>query len=250
LAQVGGVSSTRLAARWDVRMNLHADMRIQKLTVGAEQAPLLVIDNFVANADELVDYAASETFTALGRYYPGIRCTAPMAYQRLLLTTLAPVLLECLGVPKGALRFSMCHYSLITTPAGELAPLQRIPHVDSLSKLGLASIHYLFKADLGGTAFYRHRSTGFESIDAGRNDTYARALQAECVGANTPGLEYINGDTALFEQIGRQDGVFNRILFYRRNVLHSGCIGKAFVPDANPRTGRLSINSFIDVTPA
>src|SRR5207247_3621544 len=102
-------------------MNLHADMRIQKLTVGAERAPLLVIDNFVANADELVDYAASQTFTSLGRYYPGIRCTAQRAYQQLLLTTLAPVLLECLGVPKGALRCSMCHYCRIPTPPGELA---------------------------------------------------------------------------------------------------------------------------------
>jgi hypothetical protein len=57
---------------------------------------------------------------------------------------------------------------------------------------------------------------------------------------------YINGDTALFEQIARAEGVFNRMLVYRRNSLHSGSIDGAFMPDANPRTGRLSINSFID----
>jgi hypothetical protein len=39
----------------------------------------------------------------------------------------------------------------------------------------------------------------------------------------------------------------NVVLVYRRNSLHSGCIDPAFVPDANPRTGRLSINSFIDL---
>jgi len=39
---------------------------------------------------------------------------------------------------------------------------------------------------------------------------------------------------------------FNRMLVYRRNSLHSGNIGKDFVPDANPLTGRLSINCFID----
>jgi hypothetical protein len=59
-------------------------------------------------------------------------------------------------------------------------------------------------------------------------------------------LEYINGDTALFEEIARAEGVFNRMLVYRRNSLHSGSIDRAFVPDPNPRTGRLSINCFVD----
>jgi hypothetical protein len=36
------------------------------------------------------------------------------------------------------------------------------------------------------------------------------------------------------------------MLIYRRNSLHSGAIGKDFIPDRNPATGRLSINCFID----
>jgi hypothetical protein len=39
------------------------------------------------------------------------------------------------------------------------------------------------------------------------------------------------------------------MLVYRRNSLHSGCIETGFVPDTNPSTGRLSINSFIDWAP-
>ena len=221
-------------------------MNVRKLILGAEQAPLLVIDDAAPNADDLVELAAEQTFTAQGRYYPGTRCVAPPRYQQFLLTAFRDALLDCLGVSGGSLRLSMCHYSLVTTPAEQLAPLQRIPHVDSLSKQGLATIHYLFKTDLGGTAFYRHRQTGFESLDESRNPTYARCLQAESLGPHAPGAGYINGDTPLFEQIAKQEGVFNRMLVYRRNVLHSGCIGADFVPDANPRTGRLSINSFID----
>jgi len=45
--------------------------------------------------------------------------------------------------------------------------------------------------------------------------------------------------------VGRQDGVFNRMLIYRRNTLHSGQLARGFVPDPNPRTGRLSINGFL-----
>jgi hypothetical protein len=139
----------------------------------------------------------------------------------------------------------MCHYSLVTTPPEQLASIQRVPHVDSLARTGLASIHYLFKAPLGGTAFYRHRQTGFESIDESRADVYFPRLeqQRERLPA-TAG--YINGDTEEFEQIASEEGVFNRMLVYRRNMLHSGCIGRQFVPDPNPASGRLSINCFFD----
>jgi hypothetical protein len=141
----------------------------------------------------------------------------------------------------------MCQYSIVTTPPQQLSPPQRIPHVDSLSKYGLATIHYLFKGALGGTAFYRHRRTGFEYVDESRNADYVQCLQLEHLGREAPPAAYINGDTPLFEQIAKADGVFNRMLVYRRNSLHSGCIDTSFVPDANPRTGRLSINSFIDL---
>jgi hypothetical protein len=159
-------------------------------------------------------------------------------------------LLESFGLAEGRLTLSMCHYSLITTAAKDLMPAQRVPHVDSFASTGLATIHYLFKASLGGTAFYRHRRTGFESIDESRRAAYVRARGEEHAGPGAPGPEYITGNTALFEQIAKQDGVFNRMLGYRRNSLHSGCIEAGFVPDPDPRTGRLSINSFIDWAPA
>ncbi len=232
-----------------MNLALHPDIRIRKLTIGVEKAPLLVIDNFVANADELIENAASTTFAERSRFYPGIRAQAPLSYQQLVIAGLQDALLECLEMQSGSLRFSMCCYSLITTLAKELAAPQRIPHIDSLSKQGLASIHYLFKRNLGGTAFYRHRKTGFESIDESRNEMYLRSLQGENMEPDAPGPGYINGDTDLFEQIAKQEGVFNRMLIYRRNSLHSGCIGGNFVPDPNPLTGRLSINSFIDVAP-
>ena len=35
------------------------------------------------------------------------------------------------------------------------------------------------------------------------------------------------------------------MLAYRRSSLHCGCIAPGFVPDPNPRTGRLSVNGFL-----
>lgn len=227
-------------------LDLHPDLHIEKITFGREAAPLLVIDNFVADPDRLVKKAATAQFASGGRFYPGIRDKAPPSYEHFLTTRLQPLLAEHFGLVSRSLSLTMCHFSLVTTAAAQLAPMQRIPHVDTLAREGFATIHYLFKEKLGGTAFYRHRATGYESLDEVRGPEYFRVLESESAGPNRPAVNYINGDTPLFEQIARAEGVFNRMLVYRRNSLHSGSIDSAFVPDTNPRTGRLSINSFID----
>ena len=86
-------------------------------------------------------------------------------------------------------------------------------------------------------------------IDAARRETYFQTLETEKASADSPEAAYINGDTPLFEQTASVDGVFNRLVLYRRNLLHSGSIPEDFTPDPDPRTGRLSINTFIDVVP-
>jgi hypothetical protein len=108
-------------------------------------------------------------------------------------------------------------------------------------------VNYQFHDDWGGTAFYRHRSTGWEYVDPARRDGYYQRLEQEIQGSDAPGPGYIGEDTALFERIGKVEGRFNRMLVYRRNCLHSGSIDNARIPPADPRHGRLSINSFIDV---
>jgi hypothetical protein len=227
-------------------LNLHPDIRIQRFEIGAEKAVLLVIDNFIADAERLVRRAANRAFTLVSRYYPGVRTEAPPSYEEFLVRSLQPLFVQHFGLKSRTIKFPMRHYSLVTTPPAKLEFLQRIPHFDSLGHNGLATVHYLFKGNLGGTAFYRHRKTGFEYIDESRREEYVKALQAEEQSVDTPGAEYINGSTPLFEQIAKHDGVFNRMLIYRRNALHSGSISKDFVPDLNPATGRLSINCFMD----
>jgi hypothetical protein len=227
-------------------MEPSAKIHIEALQFGREQAPLLVIDALVADPDALLEYAQALDFRFTPRAFPGIRALAPPAYQRLLLEVLKPAIGAYFGLPAERLRLGMCHYSIVTLQPTELSPLQRVPHVDSLQHNGLATIHYLFRKELGGTSFYRHRTTGFESIDASREHEYVATVKREFAGPDAPLPAYINGDTALFEQIEAQPAVFNRMLVYKRNSLHSGSIPPDFVPDPNPATGRLSINSFID----
>ena len=229
-------------------LTLHPNFQIKELYIGKEKTPLLVIDNFIEKADELVDIAEQLNFIQNPGFYPGLRVDAPQSYQDFFITQLQQKLITYFGLSNPSLKFKMCQYSLVTQPAEQLSILQRIPHFDSVESTGLACVHYLFKKDLGGTSFYRHRKTDFEFIDESRKIHYLKSLESENKGGNIPKRVdgYIYGDTPLFEHIGEQKGVFNRLIIYRRNSLHSGSIAKNFVPDTNPRTGRLSINSFID----
>ena len=229
-------------------LNRHPDIRISKLSIGAEGAPLLIVDNLVSDPERLVRKAARSHFVAQTTMFPGIRAPAPLSYQRLLETTLNPLLKECFGLEPGRFMFPMCHFSLVTLPPEKLLFLQRVPHVDSLRSDGLATVHYLFQADWGGTAFYRHRRTGFECIDEQRREEYFGSLQEQSRGSDAAD-GYIDEDTALFERVAKVEGVFNRMVVYRRNSLHSGSIDNARIPPADPVAGRLSINTFIDVVP-
>jgi hypothetical protein len=217
---------------------------IEKLSIGREGAPLLVVDDVVPDPERLVELAADKVYADVASYYPGVRAKAPLSYQRFILERFGSLFGEFFGIP-GILRFTNCQFSLVTRGHAELNELQRIPHIDSTSYGELAVVHYLFKADLGGTAFYRHRATGFEIVDDARRAEYFDWVQRESTGPDKPEIAYINGDTALYEQVGRQEARFNRMLVYRRNSLHSGALAREFVPDPNPRTGRLSINGFL-----
>ena len=226
----------------------HPGLHLQVRRIGAEGAPLLVIDQLVADPDRLVRKAERGHFTPQGAMFPGIRMRAPLSYEAFLEKLLRPLMGEVFGLPPQArLAFPMCHYSLVTQPPEKLVFLQRIPHIDSATGRGLATVHYLFHGGWGGTAFYRHRGTGYEYVDEGRELAYFTRLEQESRSPDAPGPGYIGEDTPLFERIDKVDGIFNRMVVYRRNSLHSGTIDNARIPPPDPATGRLSINSFIDV---
>jgi Family of unknown function (DUF6445) len=106
-------------------------------------------------------------------------------------------------------------------------------------------LHYLCQPGDGGTAFYRHRTTGFETISASRLPDYSEFLEAEIARCGAPQADYPRGDTPLFEQTYRVTAAFNRLVIYRGWTLHSGQIPDGHPLPADPRTGRLTINTFL-----
>ena len=140
-----------------------------------------------------------------------------------------------------------CNFSLVTTPPEKLTPPQRLPHFDTIDTGRIAVLHYLCRPEHGGTAFYRHRRTGFETVTADRFERYQRVLHEEAGEHGLPPARYFHGATTQFDAVAEYDAVFNRALIYRGATLHSGSIPAGFGFSGNPRLGRLTVNTFFQV---
>jgi len=214
--------------------------------VGADRAPVLVVDDVLRDPSSIIRYAeAGAPFRQDDKdFYPGIRKALDMAYAHGIYAQLHDLFVETFGTQQPAMvEPQSCLLSLTTTRPERLRPIQSVPHFDSFDPALIAGVHYFCPEAFGGTSFYRHRSTGYESLDAQRIADYAPRLKAEVMGLKTQRFTYIRGDTSLFERTGKVEARFNRAIFYRSNVLHSGDIpGERDLP-ADPRTGRLTANT-------
>ena len=224
-------------------------------SIGDEGCKILVVDNLIPAARPLVDLAArmAPFPKPEGILYPGLRRyiggqdREAAAYVGYVCQHLAPLLQEAFGIDQ--FRVDNASFSLATRQPEETAPYMRIPHYDGVDQKAFAILHYLSEPSQGGTAFYRHRRTGFECISPDRAAAYqAGALQDFEAYGEPKG--YIAESTQAFERIFDVEGVFNRCLIYSGAMLHSGQLtGSAnFSPD--PRRGRLTGNIFIRVDQA
>lgn len=216
--------------------------RIATERIGRDAQPLVVIDGFAADPDALRDAAIGARFDPAGQHYPGIRAPLPADYwQRQL-----PVIARAMGTSFGRfrrLRVIDASFSIVTVDPAGLRVQQRLPHVDAYGEDRIALIHYLAPEDAGGTAFYRHRATGFETVDEARAPTYFAAVERDLAEYAPTG--YIAGDTAAFAQTHATAARWNRALVYRSFVLHSGVIAPDAALSPDPASGRLTVTGFL-----
>lgn len=209
---------------------------------GLEAKPVVIIDGFAPDPARLIDDASFLRFRPMGEHYPGLRAAVPMTLLEPLLTALAPVLATTFG---GRYTAADAFYSIVTTRPEALTPIQRLPHFDGVEPGRLALLHYLSAATPGGTAFYRHRSTGFETVTGARLAAYSAALAADLHRTGEPPSAYYDAASPLFEQVARYDGVANRAIIYRSHTLHCADLPPGSVFDADPARGRLTVNTFL-----
>jgi len=220
---------------------------MQTVRIGVEQNPVIVIDEFLSNPDALVNFASSSAhFAAPKNWYPGLRAEPlPQPYVIEIIGALHSVIGETFGLPVEGNVDANSYFGLATVAPDALSTLQRLPHFDTANPRQIALLHYLCAAPHGGTSFYRHRSTGYESIDAQGQRHYFDSLDRELKTHGAPPARYMSGDDDLYEEIGRFDAKFNRLLVYRSRVLHSANVNAAMGLSRDPRAGRLTANIFL-----
>jgi len=222
---------------------------IQSVMVG--EHTIVFIDNFLEDPQALVEAACASRFEPAAapeerKGYPGLRAPAPAAYTQALTELLDPLIKVNFGVPEALpVKVGLSAFSLTTTPAGELGPLQRTPHFDASTPHYMAALLYLCDEGHGGTGFYRHRATGLQRITADNRARYLDAYHEE-MQRRLPPARYFDRSDEQFTFLGMMPARFNRLVVYPGSLLHSACIHPERSLSANPRQGRLTVNTFYD----
>lgn len=217
--------------------------RLTAASFGAEGEIMLESVAAFKSPEQLIEIAASSSFSpAYGAAggYPGVRATLPHDYIRTIVEALVVPISEAFSLGRIRPVKAEGAFSIVTLPDAALSASQRAPHVDSTNPYQFAILHYLCDDTFGGTTFFLHRATGFETLDDHRLPSYKTHRAREGLA---PG--YVDDGAPWFEQTARVAAGFNRLVAYRSCVLHSGHVPASTILSADPRSGRLTANVFV-----
>ncbi len=197
---------------------------IQRLTIGAERAPLLVIDNFI-DRGRCTSWSKACALDAVSQLddasLPGVRAVAPTDYQRVAGhaagSSARGSTFEIEARSAGASRCATTRSS--RRPPSKLTAVQRIPTLTRWRATGWR------RSTICSTKTWAApRSIAIEAPASNSWTPIARPLTSRRSSASSlpsPSRPRATStaDTDLFEQIGEHSGAFNRMLVYRRNSL-------------------------------
>lgn len=244
-----GPTSTKDEKQMKSPYMLNDDLQIKSFTVGNEQQKIIIVDNLLQQPQAMIDFAVSknefEKYKGHCNFYPGIRVPAPADYSAALTPAIHSILIkEYEGIDLDwKMNKAECSLSLITVKPEDLRTVQSTPHFDSANTFQFAILVYLCGEEHGGTAFYRHNATNYETITHENRkhfeEVYFKELKEKPIQKG-----YFTESNENFSKIGMVSAKFNRMVIYRSCLLHSPHINPTQSVDPNPRTGRLTINSF------
>jgi len=236
----------------DVFFEINRQCALNVRQVGHSRTPVLVIDDFAVSTERLRAHACAGLHydPDPSSLYPGLRAKLPRGYVRAVLDQLFTLFYRVYGVPKDlGMKPVNAVYSLITTPEPELEPRQCSPHFDSTRPYYLAVLHYLNEGPFCDTGLFRHRETGLERVAEDTVDGYVRSRESWRKRHGSVPPTYIKGSDEQFELYDRIEYRPNRLVVYPGSLLHSGLVDPAVDIDADPRSGRLTANVFVDFFP-
>ena len=205
---------------------------------------LIEVPNFLSDPSDVIAHAKLQNFARITPQYPGRRASLDPTICDAWREALSPLLSREFNAPSG-LWSMQGWYSIVDRKPQELLPIQCLPHVDGTDPNQIAMMLYLHRTAHGGTAFFRHKSTGLEALTDDTFPQYRQSLEQEVRGAGLPPKAYVTDGEPYFQRTFATEGRYNQAVFYRGNILHSGVIDNETPLPANPDEGRLTINAFL-----
>jgi hypothetical protein len=151
-----------------VKLNDPKNLDVEMVWLGREENPVLIVDNALANAEEVRQYALGSRFSCLDKDYPGYQSTCALRGVRAIGGWVAWLLWTegfKRGEPEAHLRgLEMGALFAAFAPARN----QKYRNVHTHGNTWLALHVYLTPGEdrRSGTAFWRHAPTGLESACA------------------------------------------------------------------------------------
>lgn len=230
---------------------VNKDTQLEVLTVGNEETPVMIIDDFALSTVDIINEACQNSDFQQDKdsYYPGLRSILPFQYTVDVLQPIFNAIRKLYNIPTNLklVPQTSC-FSLITKKEEDLEFLQSLPHFDTSRPYYFAILHYLNEAEHGDTGLFRHIDTGFEKIDEHRVERYLTSANDSMKNVEPAKASYISDSTEQYELYHTISYKPNRLVIYPGNLLHSTLVSPETDIDSNPRTGRLTANVFIEFT--
>lgn len=215
---------------------------------GMDVHRVIIIDNFLADPAEVRRLAMNLDMAEDNKsFYPGVSAV-PNWDCSSLYYALQNILERTIKPSEISLRISA-----MTTKPKDLLPMQSRPHADHCYAAGMIYLNTPEQCS-GGTAFYRHRATGFEWLPTTYLDHHRAAadrlgisietLDERLKAEPTATGQYITGTNDEWELIDSIDMRNNRFVVYTGNLFHSAYYTENMFGDAIDQR-RLTFNFFI-----
>ncbi|MDI7774558.1 DUF6445 family protein [Asticcacaulis sp. EMRT-3] len=231
------------------RLSFNSNAKFSALQLGREKSNVLQIDGLLLNAEPVKAYAqACQDYTPpYNSFYPGLTAPVPEDMVLNLITALRKILRSGYGISESTHLIYNAFFGLVTHAHADLHPFQTLPHIDDFSRYQIAAVYYMCGTDHGGTAFYRQKRTGFERIEPDRLAAYNDHMQDELQARAGLAPAYFQDSDDDYEQIGKIDSCFNRMVVYPSYLLHSGLVNPGLL-SKDPKKGRLTANFFFGIS--
>jgi hypothetical protein len=227
-----------------MRINKNAKPRVEFI---ADKIPMIVIDDFYQDPDEVRTAALEGQFKDTAAGYPG-------RHERLdpgsnldvarVVNHVRQVVEKGSGLSVDSQAITT-DFSILTTPKEKILKMQSHPHTDNVALAGLV---YLNKKKFGGTCFYRNKLLDSCILLDENTEQYNKLT--EDYNKNFKDVEgYVSGSYDSWELIYRTEGKYNQFVMYPGNVFHS--VDVVENPDpSQPKLARLTQRFFVNMISA